>query len=54
VVDIVYSAGKYSIKYRDSSNLSYQAGEGAGTIHPNYNRRVQNLVDDIRIQLLQP
>ena len=52
--DISYAAGKYSIKYRDSSNMNYEAGEGAGTIHPKYNMWVQTLIDETRIQLLKP
>lgn len=49
--DIGYSSGQYSIKYRDSSNMNYDAG--ANSIHPKYNAWVQTLIDDTRIQLLK-
>lgn len=52
--DIAYASGRYSIKYRDSSNMNYEAGEGSGRIHPKYNAWVQTLIDDTRIQLLRP
>lgn len=52
--DISYGPGQYSIKYRDSSNMDYKAGEGAGTIHPKYNMWVQTLIDDTRMQLIKP
>lgn len=53
-VDIAYTSGKYSLKYRDSVNMNYAAGEGLGSIHPKYNTWVQTLMDDIRLQLLKP
>jgi hypothetical protein len=49
--DISYAAGRYSITYRDSSNMNYEPGEGAGKIHPKYNAWVQTLIDDTRMQL---
>lgn len=49
--DIAYASGQYSIKYRDSSNMNYDAA--AGTIHPKYNAWVQTLIDDTRMQLLK-
>ena len=49
--DISYAAGQYSIKYRDSTNMNYEPGNGAGMIHPKYNMWVQALMDDIRMQL---
>jgi len=52
VVQISYSADKYSIIYRDSTNLNFKAeGSGPGIIHPFYNRWVQDLRDAIRLQL---
>jgi hypothetical protein len=52
--DISYAAGKYSIKYRDSSNMNYEPGEGSGLIHPKYNAWVQTLIDETRMQLARP
>jgi len=45
--DIEYSATEYSIRYKDSVNMDYKDG----TIHPNYNRWIQNLVTAIRTEL---
>jgi hypothetical protein len=52
--DISYASGRYSIKYRDSSNMNYEPGDGSGKIHPKYNMWVQTLMDDIRVQLARP
>lgn len=50
--DISYAAGQYSIKYRDSTNMNYEAG--TNLIHPKYNMWVQTLINDTRIQLSKP
>lgn len=47
VVEIPYSTGKYSIKYRSSVNLE----ETGGTIHKNYNGWIQNLTKGINVQM---
>lgn len=47
VVEIPYSATKYSIVYRSSENLN----ESGGMIHSNYNGWVQNLDRTIRTEL---
>ena len=47
VVDIPYTSGSYSIKYRSSVNLN----ESAGSIHKNYNGWIQNLTKGINLQL---
>jgi hypothetical protein len=49
VVDIPYSNTSYSIRYRESSNLLYDAGKK--TIHRSYNSWIQNLNQAIRSQL---
>lgn len=46
VVNVAYNTKTYSIRYADSTNLGYSA-EGAGIIHPNYNKWVSNLQRDI-------
>jgi hypothetical protein len=65
MVEIVYSADKYSIAYRDSINMNYHseakydsrlpnasANRASGpVIHPAYNTWVQELKDAIRIEL---
>ena len=47
VVDIKYDTRYYSIKYKDSSGLSYNGT----SIHTNYNGWVQNLERAIRAQV---
>lgn len=64
VVDITYDLNKYSITYKDSTNLDYepagkQAADADGTtyvnetevIHSNYNGWIQNLDRGIQAQL---
>lgn len=48
-VDIMYDTSKYSIKYKDSSNLEYD--DKTGTIHSNYNGWIENLNKAIQVQL---
>jgi len=47
VVDIKYDAQKYSIIYKDSSNLKYDGTN----IHSNYNGWIQRLNQSIQAQL---
>lgn len=49
VVSIKYDTKSYSIEYKDSTNLNYDATKG--TIHSNYNGWVQNLRNAIDAQL---
>jgi hypothetical protein len=51
VVEIAYSGSQYSIKYRDSTNMKYVPDGATGTIHPFYNRWVDELRAAIRDQL---
>lgn len=46
VVEIPYSARSYSIRYKDSSELNYNAANH--TIHSNYNGWIKNLDNAIR------
>lgn len=48
-VEIPYSRSSYSIRYKDSSNLKYNATDK--TIHSNYVGWIQNLNNAIRVQL---
>lgn len=50
VVDITYTLDDYSINYKDSTNLKYDASNN--TIHKNYNGWVQNLTNAINVQLV--
>lgn len=47
VVTIPYAEDKFSVLYRDSSNMNYNNG----VIHPHYNSWVQNLITAIRSEL---
>jgi hypothetical protein len=53
--DIFYSATAYSIRYRDSVNMNFKAGDPATgiapAIHPHYNRWVDDLNRAIRLSL---
>ena len=49
VVDIAYNPKTYSITYKDSTNLQYDAK--AQKIHKNYNGWIQNLDNAIKVQL---
>lgn len=49
-VDISYDKNKYSITYKNSTNLNYNPSEPA-TIHSNYNGWIQNLDRAIKSQL---
>ncbi|MBY8974886.1 hypothetical protein KHP62_03635 [Rhodobacteraceae bacterium NNCM2] len=48
-VDIVFDTNTYSITYRDSRGLEYDAA--TDTIHPNYNKWVNTLDQDIRLEV---
>ncbi len=50
VVDITYTLDDYSINYKDSTNLKYNAGNN--TIHKNYNGWIQNLTNAVNAQLV--
>ena len=50
-VDIFYTPKSYSIQYKESSNLKYDAGDG--TIHSNYNGWVQRLDSAIKGKLAE-
>jgi hypothetical protein len=50
VVDITYTLDDFSINYKDSNNLKYNAGNN--TIHKNYNGWIQNLNNAINAQLV--
>lgn len=49
-VDITYTLDDYSIKYKDSTQLDYDAANN--TIHKNYNGWIQNLTNAINAQLI--
>ena len=48
VADILYNSKDFSIKYKDSTNLDYDAKDN--TIHSNYNGWIQNLQKAITAQ----
>jgi hypothetical protein len=53
VVEIAYAADKYSLQYRDSTNMKFGELNGSKVIHPFYNKWVLELKDAIRIELLK-
>lgn len=67
VVEIEYSADKYSLKYKDSTNMKFgdapqpdpssfqnpTIAPGSKVIHPYYNKWVQEFRDAIRVELLK-
>ncbi len=50
VVDITYTLDEYSINYKDSTNLEYDAGNH--TIHRAYNGWIQNLTNAMNAHLV--
>jgi len=50
VVDIIYTLDDYSINYKDSTNLRYDAASNA--IHSSYNRWIRNLAKQIDLRLI--
>lgn len=52
VVDILYSATRLNIRYRDSNNLNYEKGkDDRDVIHRNYNRWVNDLLRAIMTEI---
>lgn len=49
VTEISYSANKYSLAYKDSTNMKYGMKDGQPVIHPHYNRFVRELSESIRL-----
>lgn len=52
-VEIAYSAEKYSLTYKDSSNMKYGTHDAQAVIHPFYNKWVLGLKEAIRLELLK-
>lgn len=50
-VDVTFDATAFSLAYKSSRNLNYNAGENA--IHPNYNNWVKNLQKDIQAEVIK-
>lgn len=48
-VDVIYDTNDFSILYKDSRNLNYNASRKE--IHPNYNSWVSNLQKDIQAEI---
>lgn len=53
VVDVLYDAHSFQIKYVSSNNLNYEEEDGKRMIHPNYNNWVNNLAQSIKAALIQ-
>ena len=50
-VDIYFDTESFSISYKSSQNLNYNAGPDE--IHPNYNSWIQNLQGEIQAEITQ-
>ncbi len=50
-VDIYFDTESFSISYKSSQNLNYNAGRNK--IHPNYNSWIQNLQGEIQAEITQ-
>lgn len=53
VTEIAYASDKYSLNYKDSTNMKYGTRDGEAVIHPFYNKWVQQLKEAIRVELLK-
>lgn len=51
--DIGYAADKYSVTYQSSINMNYETRDGQPFIHPKYNGWVQNLLTEVRLELMK-
>lgn len=51
VTEIRYTATSFSVAYKDSVNMKYGPGEGAGVIHPFYNQWVNEFIQAVRAEL---
>lgn len=49
VVDVAYDAQGYQITYKSSANLNYEHTDKKTSIHPKYNKWVQDLNSSIRV-----
>ncbi len=47
VVDVAYDATGYKITYKSSTNLNYEQSEKRTTIHPKYNKWIEELNSSI-------
>ena len=48
VVDVAYDAQGWQINYKSSANLNYEHSDKKTTIHPKYNKWVEELNNEIR------
>jgi hypothetical protein len=51
VVDVIYDAKNYSVKYVTSQGLRYREESGARMIHSSFGRWMKNLTDAINTEL---
>ena len=53
VMELTYGPGKYSLTYKDSTNLDFRDEAGKRTIHRNYVNWNNNLMNDARAELMR-
>ena len=52
VVDVAYDAQGYQITYKSSANMNYEHSDKKTTIHPKYNKWIEDLNTEIRHAML--
>jgi hypothetical protein len=53
VVDVAYDAQGYQITYKNSANMNYERSDKKTTIHPKYNKWIEDLNTEIRRAMLE-
>jgi len=53
VMELTYGPGKFSLTYKDSTNLDFRDDAGKRTIHRNYVNWNNNLMNDARAELMR-
>lgn len=53
ITEIAYASDKYTLNYKDSTNMKYGTRDGEAVIHPFYNKWVLQLKEAIRVELLK-
>ena len=53
LMELTYGPGKFSLTYKDSTNLDFRDEAGKRTIHRNYVNWNNNLMNDARAELMR-
>ncbi|MBE9607811.1 hypothetical protein [Chitinilyticum piscinae] len=52
-INVAYDANGFQIRYVDSTGMDYEVSDGLVEIHPNYNRWIANLGNEIKNRQMQ-